>query len=329
MSARPAAVAALPADPGVYRFRDAQGRVLYLGRAGDLRRRVASYWGDLRDRPHLRRMVPQVAGVEAIACASAHEAAWLERNLLERSLPRWNRVRGGLEVPTWIALVLRHETARLAVLHSPDAAVRAAAGDPVFGPYLGGAQSRLAAAGLDRVLSLTYAGDRRGGFDRDMARLRGVADGDLAERVARARAVLDRDAEAVAAALADLARRRADAAAACAFEVAGRIQAELEALAWVTAEQRVTVALPADVAGHHDQGRAQGAAGDPPSTGDVAGWCEGVLVMLEVRAGRLSAWRQREVSQEAARARVAATPAAWRAFAADAAQLAARLRDAV
>jgi hypothetical protein len=39
----------LPAAPGVYRFSDAAGRVLYLGRAVSLGRRVASYWGDLGD----------------------------------------------------------------------------------------------------------------------------------------------------------------------------------------------------------------------------------------------------------------------------------------
>ena len=49
--------ALLPLTPGVYRFRDATGRVLYLGRATSLRSRVASYWGDLGDRAHLSRMV--------------------------------------------------------------------------------------------------------------------------------------------------------------------------------------------------------------------------------------------------------------------------------
>ena len=44
---------ALPATPGVYRFRDERGTVLYIGRAVDLRRRVQSYWGELRDRRHL------------------------------------------------------------------------------------------------------------------------------------------------------------------------------------------------------------------------------------------------------------------------------------
>jgi excinuclease ABC subunit C len=82
-------VARLPAEPGVYRFRDGNGRVLYVGRAVRLRRRVASYWSDLRDRRHLAPMVARIARVEAVSCDSEHEAAWLERNLLERRMPRW------------------------------------------------------------------------------------------------------------------------------------------------------------------------------------------------------------------------------------------------
>src|SRR5579875_2049517 len=84
---RPAAVRRLPSGPGVYRFRDSRDRVLYVGRATALRQRVGSYWSDLRDRRHLRRMVAAVARIEAVACASVHEAAWLERNLLEAAMP--------------------------------------------------------------------------------------------------------------------------------------------------------------------------------------------------------------------------------------------------
>src|SRR5690349_11334535 len=102
--------AALPSVPGVYRFRDARGRVLYVGRATELRARVGSYGGDLRDRRHLRRMVPQVTRIEAVACESVHEAAWLERNLLEESLPRWNRTAGGEEVPAYLRLDERPST---------------------------------------------------------------------------------------------------------------------------------------------------------------------------------------------------------------------------
>jgi hypothetical protein len=53
----PAGAAALPHGPGVYRFRDQAGRILYIGRAVRLRRRVLSYWGDLGDRVHLAPMV--------------------------------------------------------------------------------------------------------------------------------------------------------------------------------------------------------------------------------------------------------------------------------
>jgi excinuclease UvrABC nuclease subunit len=59
-------VARLPLGPGVYRFRDAAGRVLYVGRAACLRRRVASYWGGLGDRGHLAAMVARIARGEAL-----------------------------------------------------------------------------------------------------------------------------------------------------------------------------------------------------------------------------------------------------------------------
>ena len=69
-----ATVRRLPDQPGVYRFRDQRGAAMYLGRATRLRARVGSYWGDLRGRGHLRRMVPQITAVEAVVCASVHEA---------------------------------------------------------------------------------------------------------------------------------------------------------------------------------------------------------------------------------------------------------------
>jgi excinuclease UvrABC nuclease subunit len=145
--------------------------VLYLGRATHLRQRVGSYWSDLRDRRHLRRMVPHIARIEAVACDSVHEATWLERNLLERAKPRWNRTRG-VESPVCILLEHRAGAPRLRVAHWP---VHDAPGPPVetFGPYLGGTRARLAVSALDRVLPLRYTADRLGGCDRDLARMRG------------------------------------------------------------------------------------------------------------------------------------------------------------
>ena len=239
----PAAAARLPLAPGVYRFRDQAGRVLYVGRAVSLRRRVLSYWGDLGDRGHLAPMVARIARVEAVVCDSAHEAAWLERNLLRRRLPPWNRSPGGQEAEVWIRLSESARTPGVTVVRQPSP------GD--FGPYLGGQKVRDAVSGLGRVLPLAYAADGQAGTERDMARVRGASPGARAELARTIAAVLSRDQAAVASVRAELTARRAAAAVALAFEFAGRLQAELEALDWITGEQKVT--------------RAQGDA-------DVYGW---------------------------------------------------------
>jgi excinuclease ABC subunit C len=293
------AVAHLPAAPGVYRFRDARGRVLYIGRAVDLRRRVGSYWGGLGDRPHLARMVARIARVEAVACDSEHEAAWLERNMLEQQLPYWNRTAGGQEVPVYIRLDSRSGSAGLAMVHSPPAGAR------LFGPYLGGFKVRLAISALHRVLPLAYAADRLSGSERDMARVRGVDPGDRDGLVESVVAVLDRDPTALASLRDELVRRRDRAASGLAFELAARLQAEIEAVDWIASEQKATLLEPHDF--------------------DVYGWADGVLVRFEVRGGRLCAWGQRPCAETAAQARIAATPAAWTVFARRNAELAARL----
>jgi len=301
----PEVTARLPGTPGVYRFRDARGRVLYLGRATDLRSRVRSYWGDLRDRRHLRAMVRAVVGVEAVPCETVAEATWLERNLLETSLPRWNRTRGGQESPVLIQLDAGPSAPGLRVLH---VGTPAGAG-PTFGPYLGGLKVRQAVAGLHRVLPLAYTGDRLPGSERDMARLRGLpgeAAGDhRAALVAELTSVLDGDPGAVARVLAGLAAARDRAATALAFELAARIQAEYESIEWITSRQRVTVAGGGDAT--------------------VYGHAAGLLVRFDVVGGRLCRWRQRGCTAPRAARLLAATPPEWAGFAQRAADLAAQL----
>ncbi len=297
----PTTVAAcLPLAPCFYRFRDQAGRVLYVGRAVSLRRRVLSYWGDLGDRGHLAPMVARIARVEAVVCDSAHEAAWLERNLLQRRLPPWNRSPGGQEVEVWIRLSESARTPGLTVVRQPSP------GD--FGPYLGGHKVRDALSGLGRVLPLGYTADGQAGTERDMARVRGASPGARAELARTIAATLSRDQSAVASVRAELSARRDAAAVALAFEFAGRLQAELEALDWITGEQKVT--------------RAPWGQDDA----DVYGWAGGVLVEFEIRGGRMSGWRQRPCGAAAADRHLARTPAAWAAFACGNAELAARLR---
>jgi excinuclease UvrABC nuclease subunit len=298
---RPAASARLPSGPGVYRFRDERGRILYIGRAGNLRRRVRSYWGGLGDRRYLRRMVRQVARLEALACDSEHEAAWVERNLLEHRRPYWNRMVGGLEVPVIIRLDPRPRAPRLDVVHE----VEPAPGVLHFGPYLGGNKVRLAVSALQRVFPLAYTAEGAGGSIRDLARVRGIDPDDRDGVVAAIVAVLRREGDAVAALRVGLARRRDEAAAALAFELAARVVEEGEAVDWVLADQRAAGAEAVDV--------------------DAYGWADGVLVELRVRAGRLREWTQRPCGEVAARPHLAATPPDWVEFARRNADLAARL----
>lgn len=292
----------LPRSPGVYRFRDARGTVLYIGRATELRSRVASYWSKLRGRRHLARMVPRIDRIEAVACDSVHEATWLERNLLERSLPRWNRTRGGQESPVYLRLDARPGAPGLSVTHVRQVAD----GVQYFGPYLGGERARLTVSALHRILPLAHTGTRLRGAELDMARARGVGVLDAGALTGALAAVLQRDPEAIAQARSDLTAARDRASAAMAFELAGRIQAELQALDWTIERQRVTV---------------EDGAGDE----DVYGWSGGILVHFGIHGGRLEQWSQRSCAQARAVPRLAATATEWTEFAQRAAELAVAL----
>src|SRR3954462_6302531 len=299
MPAPPAAVAALPTAPGVYRFRDDGGRVLYLGRAVDLRRRVGSYWGDLGDRVHLAGMVRRTARIEALVCDSAHEAAWAERNLLERSLPPWNRLRGGMEV----AVSIRLDPSPAAPLLGLASAHRPAPGVRCYGPYFGARKVQLAVSGLERLYPIGHAGPTRTAGERELARLRGGQDTPVSQLASAVESVLDRDPTAVADALAALTARRDAAAKAQAYEAAARLQEEIQAVEWVVSPQRVT---------------APGEEGDQ----DVTAWGDDVLVRLRIRNGRLRAWEQETCSRSAPGTRA---PDGWVPFLRRNAELAARL----
>jgi excinuclease ABC subunit C len=297
----PGAIAGLPGTPGVYRFRDARGGVLYIGRATALRNRVASYWSDLRERGHLAPMVARVTRIEAVTCDSPHEAALLERNLLEASLPPWNRTPGGQENLVYIRMDKEPRAPGLTVDHLR----RPAANVQYFGPYLGGLRARQAIAALRRILPLCYTGTRLRGAQLDIARARGFAGADRAELISTLTAVLQRQPDVLAWAHAELEHLRHRAAGALAYEVAGRIQAEIEALDWVTCPQRVTTMDASDF--------------------QVCGWSGGMLVRFGIRGGRLCQWSQRRCSQSDAAPQLASTPAGWRGFAQRNAELAAAL----
>jgi excinuclease ABC subunit C len=81
----------LPDSPGVYLMRDAEGNILYVGKAANLHHRVRSYFGaGQRLSPKLERMVARVADIDFFVAASEQEALILELNLIKQYHPRYN-----------------------------------------------------------------------------------------------------------------------------------------------------------------------------------------------------------------------------------------------
>jgi excinuclease ABC subunit C len=81
----------LPASPGVYLFKDAEGNIIYVGKAAHLRHRVGSYFGTGQKlTPKLQQLVSRVNDLEYFVTTSEQEALILELNLIKRHHPRYN-----------------------------------------------------------------------------------------------------------------------------------------------------------------------------------------------------------------------------------------------
>ena len=130
MVARPP-TGTIPETPGSYQFKDKDGRVIYVGKAGNLRQRLSNYFQDPRNmHPRTAQMVATATSVEWIEVRNEVEALMLEYSLIKQHHPRFNvRLRDDKSYP-FLAVTLDEQFPRALVMRG-----RKRKGTRYFGPY--------------------------------------------------------------------------------------------------------------------------------------------------------------------------------------------------
>ncbi|THV61468.1 excinuclease ABC subunit UvrC [Flagellimonas alvinocaridis] len=83
-------ISVLPNNPGVYQFYDKEGKILYVGKAKDLKKRVSSYFNKKQEYGKTRVLVKKIHSIKHIVVATESDALLLENNLIKKLLPRYN-----------------------------------------------------------------------------------------------------------------------------------------------------------------------------------------------------------------------------------------------
>jgi DNA polymerase-3 subunit epsilon len=144
----------LPRAPGVYLFRDGDGRVLYVGKATNLRTRVRSYFsGDSRRK--IGTLLREARRIDHIECAHPLEAAVVEVRLIHEHQPRFNRQSKDWSRYVYLKLTLHEPFPRFSV-------VKAVRDDGAFylGPLPSNASARRVAEAVETVLPLRRCAGR-------------------------------------------------------------------------------------------------------------------------------------------------------------------------
>jgi excinuclease ABC subunit C len=181
-------VAAAPALPGVYVFRDRAGTAIYIGKARSLADRLKSYTGEQADERH-RALVAEAADVDLITTHSEVEALVLEENLIKLNKPRYNvRLKDDKKFP-YLKVTVQDRFPGLYLTRNlkPDGAV-------FFGPYTNARNLRKALKGVRRIFKLRACRKplplktpERACLNRHMGRCLGPCQSDTSELDYRAR----------------------------------------------------------------------------------------------------------------------------------------------
>ena len=119
----------LPDSPGVYQFLNDEGKIIYVGKAKSLKKRVSSYFNKTHDNRKLTLMVSKIVNLQVIVVDTENDAFLLENNLIKKYQPRYNIMLKDDKSYPW--MVIRNEPfPRAYLMRNP---VRD--GSQYYGPY--------------------------------------------------------------------------------------------------------------------------------------------------------------------------------------------------
>jgi excinuclease ABC subunit C len=236
-------VESLPGRPGVYRMLDAQGEILYVGKARNLKSRVGSYFQASNVHPKVQALVARTAAMEVTITNSDTEALLLEFNLIKKHRPRFNVVLRDDKSFPYLHFETNHDFPRLTFYRGS----RKEAGR-FFGPYPSAGAVRDTLQQLQKLFRLrncedTYFANRsRPCLQYQIQRCTAPCVGliskeDYARDVGAAIKVLEGRNDEVSQ---DLVRRMDAAAQLLQFEEAARLRDQMAKLKAVQAQQIVT-----------------------------------------------------------------------------------------
>ncbi|MDR1348935.1 MAG: excinuclease ABC subunit UvrC [Prevotellaceae bacterium] len=123
-------LALLPHSPGIYQFFNAADKIIYIGKAKDLKNRVSSYFlSQANDNPKLRVMVAKIAIIKHIVVATESDAFFLESKLIKKYQPQYNILLKDDKTYPWICVKNENFPRLLVVRRTPKD------GSKYFGPY--------------------------------------------------------------------------------------------------------------------------------------------------------------------------------------------------
>ena len=242
----------VPEEPGCYLYKDDRGKIIYVGKAINLRRRVFQYFQERADlSPKNRVLVAAIRALETVVVGSELEALVLEENLIKRYRPRYNVLLRDDKRYPYLQLTLSEPYPRLLVTRRPHQSK-----DRYFGPFVHVAAMRETLRLVHRHLGIRQCEIE---IDRKLPRpclyydlhqcdapcvSWGETKEQYGEHVRQAQLLLEGREDSL---LDELTRRMAAASAADKFEEAARWRDGLRAIELVRQKQRVVLSEPIDV----------------------------------------------------------------------------------